>query len=92
VATPDLAANASAVPAAGGLPDAALHEDGERKRRRRRRRGRRDGEAAATPAEATAPMAPKPETHGGAHERPRLLSRIKQGFQRIFSRLSGPKR
>jgi ATP-dependent RNA helicase RhlB len=90
-ATPDGVTGASATPVASGVPDPAMRESSERKRRRRRR-GRRDGEAAAGTAEAAAPMAAKAETHGGAHERPRLLSRIKQGFQRIFSRLSGPKR
>ncbi len=77
--------------AAAGTVDAVQREDGARKRRRRRR-GRRNHEAAGLPAETAAPVLAQTETHGGGHERPRLLAKIKQGFQRMFSRLSRRRR
>jgi ATP-dependent RNA helicase RhlB len=86
---------AAAPPAANPVPNAEQRTSGEggrRRRRRRRGRGGDRGEAqgAATPVQQAAPA---PETHGGGHERPRLLNRIKQGFRSFMNRLrGGPRR
>jgi ATP-dependent RNA helicase RhlB len=84
-------------PATAARPADAAREAGEGGKRRRRRRGRGRGAEGTVAAEtaAIAASAPKPaehETHGGGHERPRFLGRIKQGLKAFVNKLRGPGR